>query len=226
MARNAKAEDKAVEEKADAATPVEEPTAADATDKTAGKKTADKHDEAAVEAPTAAETALSVDAGEQESAADETVDVDPGEAVDLVAKAKNSVHGWFSSLHKGWEEYTEDVRQPEDEAAGYTPVSTSSARTAGAAATPTAAAGQTANPAAAAPVQIPSPATVVKGAGGVARSFLNGVLGRPQPMQAASANAGKHGGIKMALKIVTGVFAAIGFLAVFRASMDAFRPRR
>ena len=220
MARNAKSEDKAMEEKVDAATPVEETTAGGADAETAGKKAADKHDGVEPEAPTAAEAASSVDAGEQESVADNTL------AADLVAKAKDSVHGWFSNLHKGWEEYTEDVRQPEDDAAGPAPASTSSARTAGVAATPTAAAGQTSAPTPAAPVQIPSPVTVVKGAGGVVRSFLNGVLGRPQPMQATAANAGKRGGLKMALKIVTGVFAAIGFLAVFRASMDAFRPRR
>lgn len=226
MASNAKSEDKAVEEKVDAATPVEETTAAGADAETAGKKAADKHDGVEPAAPTAAETTPYVDAGEQESVADETVAADPGEAVNLVAKAKDSVHGWFSNLHKGWEEYTEDVRQPEDDAAVSAPASTSSARTASAAATPTVAAGQTSAPTPATPVQIPSPVTVVKGAGGVARSFLNGVLGRPQPIQAAAANAGKHGGLKMALKIVTGVFAAIGFLAVFRASMDAFRPRR
>lgn len=226
MTRNAKSEDKAVEEKVAAATPVEETTAAGADAETAGKKAADKHDGVEPEAPTATEAAPSAEAGEQESVADETVAVDPGEAVDLVVKAKDSVHGWFSNLHKGWEEYTEDVRQPENDAAVSAPASTSSARTAGAAATPTAAAGQTSAPTPAAPVQIPSPVTVVKGAGGVARSFLNGVLGRPQPMQAAADNAGKHGGFKMALKIVTGIFAVLGVLAVFRATMDAFRPRR
>lgn len=221
MARNAKSEDKVMEEKVDAATSVEETTAGVADAETAGK-----HDGVEPAAPIAAEAASPVDAGEQESVADKTLAADPGEAMDLVAKAKDSVHGWFSNLHKGWEEYTEDVRQPEDDAAGPAPASTSSAQPAGAAATPTVAAGQTAAPTPVAPVQIPSPVTVVKSAGGVARSFLNGVLGRPQPMQTTAANAGKHGGLKMAFKIVTGVFAAIGFLAVFRASMDAFRPRR
>lgn len=157
---------------------------------------------------------------------------EPAEAIDLVSKAKGSIDGLFSHLRRGWEEYTEDVRQPEpavrsEPAAGEHAAPATVAKptiTAGGGAKQAAA---PANAAAAAPaVQLPHPSNVARGAASVVKSFVDGVLGRPQPPVSGVAGGGKRGSLKTALKIVTGIFAVLGVLAVFRASMDAFRPRR
>lgn len=157
---------------------------------------------------------------------------EPAEAIDLVSKAKGSIDGLFSHLRRGWEEYTEDVRQPEpavrsEPAAGEHAAPATVAKpaiTAGGGAKQAAA---PANAAAAAPaVQLPRPSNVARGAASVVKSFVDGVLGRPQPPVSGVAGGGKRGSLKTALKIVTGIFAVLGVLAVFRASMDAFRPRR
>lgn len=161
-----------------------------------------------------------------------TVSREPAEAIDLVSKAKGSIDGLFSHLRRGWEEYTEDVRQPEpavssdpaaDEHAALATVAKPAVTVDGEAKQAVA----PANVAAAAPaVQLPHPANVARGAASVVKSFVDGVLGRPQPLVAGVAGGGKRSSLKTALKIVTGIFAALGALAVFRASMDAFRPRR
>lgn len=157
---------------------------------------------------------------------------EPAEAMDLVSKAKGSIDGLFSHLRRGWEEYTEDVRQPEpavgsEQSAGGHAAPATVAKPAsavddgaGQAAAPTDAAA--ASPA----VQLPNPANVARGAASVVKSFVDGVLGRPQPPAAVVAGGSKRSSLKTALKIVTGIFAVLGVLAVFRASMDAFRPRR
>lgn len=157
---------------------------------------------------------------------------EPDERVNLVSKAKGSIDGLFSHLRRGWEEYTEDVRQPEpavssepadhEHAALATvakPATTADEGTKKAVAPSDAAA---ASPA----VQLPHPASVARGAASVVKSFVDGVLGRPQPPAASVAGEGKRSSLKTALKIVTGIFAVLGVLAVFRASMDAFKPRR
>lgn len=157
---------------------------------------------------------------------------EPSEAMDLVSKAKGSIDGLFSHLRRGWEEYTEDVRQPEP-AVGSEPAAVEHAALATVvrpAATADEGAKQAAAPtnaAAASPaVQLPHPANVARGAASVVKSFVDGVLGRPQPPAAVMTGGSKRSSLKTALKIVTGIFAVLGVLAVFRASMDAFRPRR
>ena len=161
-----------------------------------------------------------------------TVSREPAEAIDLVSKAKGSIDGLFSHLRRGWEKYTEDVRQPEP-AVSSDPAADEHAALATVAKPAVTADGEAkqavapANAAAAAPaVQLPHPANVARGAASVVKSFVDGVLGRPQPPVAGVAGGGKRSSLKTALKIVTGIFAALGVLAVFRASMDAFRPRR
>ena len=182
--------------------------------------------------------------------ADETTtDVDDGDAVDAsatgstadpittdakaiadaagaaAAKAKSSLSSLFSSIHKGWDEYTEDVRQ--HEANADTTATQETVRNAAPVATGAVAGEQSpVTTRTTAPAQLLSPVTVVKGVRGVAGSFLDGVLGRPQPTVVNDAKTGKRAGVRLAFKVITGVFAVIGLLAVFRASVDAFRPRR
>ena len=152
-------------------------------------------------------------------------------AIDLVSKAKGSIDGLFSHLRRGWEEYTEDVRQPEPPVRSE-PAAGEHAATATVAKPAVTVDGEVrqAVPAnvAAAPtaVQLPHPSNVARGAASVVKSFVDGVLGRPQPPVSGVAGGGKRSSLKTALKIVTGIFAVLGVLAVFRASMDAFRPRR
>lgn len=157
---------------------------------------------------------------------------EPAEAMDLVSKAKGSIDGLFSHLRRGWEEYTEDVRQPEpavnsEQAPGEHAALATVVKSAAGADEGAKQAAAPADVAAASPtVQLPNPANMARGAASVVKSFVDGVLGRPQPPAAVEAGGSKRSSLKTALKIVTGIFAVLGVLAVFRASMDAFRPRR
>lgn len=158
--------------------------------------------------------------------------LEPAERVDLVSKAKGSIDGLFSHLRRGWEEYTEDVRQPEpavggEPAAGEHAALATVAKPAAIADEGSKQAAAPTDVTAASPaVQLPNPANVARGAASVVKSFVDGVLGRPQPPATTETGGSKRSSLKTALKIVTGIFAVLGVLAVFRASMDAFKPRR
>lgn len=135
-----------------------------------------------------------------------------GETASLSSVVGGKAHGLFDSLKKGWADYTSDVREPEDVAPTEAAVSEPS----------TSAPGE-ANPSEPVPVSI-NPIKVVGKARQIGGSFLNGVLGRPQPAYDGKA-VGKGGTAKTVFKVATGIFAVLGLIAVIRATMDAFKPR-
>lgn len=114
----------------------------------------------------------------------------------------------ISNAANKWEDYTSDVREevPDDD-----PV------------IPTTGAGN---------VDLNSTTVVTQGAGhvkpvkrakGILGAFVDGIVGRPH-VSSSEKNNGST--LKTVIKTVVCIFSVIGVVAVIRASIDAFKPRR
>lgn len=63
----------------------------------------------------------------------------------------------------------------------------------------------------------------VKRARGILGAFVDGIVGRPHVSSSEKRNGGT---MRIVIKTVAGIFSVIGVVAVIRASIDAFKPRR
>ena len=135
---------------------------------------------------------------------------------DLPTIVSSKAHSLLDSIRKGWADYTSDVREDEEDNKDDTIIDTGNTSTddkTSALATP------------ASPSASISPVKAISRIRQIGGSFLNGVLGRPQSSYNGKTN-NRTSTSKTVLRALTGVFAVLGLIAVVRATMDAFKPRR
>lgn len=138
------------------------------------------------------------------------------EMEDLPTIVSSKAHSLLDSIKKGWADYTSDVREDEEDNNDETIIDTDNTSTDDKTSTLATAASPTASI---------SPVKAISRISQIGGSFLNGVLGRPQSVYNGKTNS-KTSTPKTVLRALTGVFAVLGLIAVVRATMDAFKPRR
>lgn len=139
------------------------------------------------------------------------------ELEDLSSIIHSKAHGLLDSIRKGWADYTSDVREEDEDKPESVTTITDDTTTSAKPST------QDKPAQATAPVSI-SPVKIVNRISQISESFLNGILGRPQ--QTYDNRGNKKSTSKIVFNALTGVFAVLGLIAVVRATMDAFKPRR
>ena len=135
---------------------------------------------------------------------------------DLPTIVSSKAHSLLDSIKKGWADYTSDVREDEEDNKDDTIIDTGNTSTDDKTSTLATSASQTASI---------SPVNAISRIHQIGGSFLNGVLGRPQSAYNGK-TINKTSTPKTVFRVFTGVFAVLGLIAVVRATMDAFKPRR
>ena len=135
---------------------------------------------------------------------------------DLPTIVGSKAHSLLDSIKRGWADYTSDVRDDEEDNNDDTIIDTDNTSTDDKTST-------LATPAS--PTTSISPVKAINRLRQICGSFLNGVLGRPQSAYNGKTD-NKTSTSKTVFRVLTGVFAVLGLIAVVRATMDAFKPRR
>lgn len=135
---------------------------------------------------------------------------------DLPIIISSKAHSLLDSIKNGWADYTSDVREDDEDNKDDTIIDTDNTSTDDKTSTLATSASQTASI---------SPVNAISRIHQIGGSFLNGVLGRPQSAYNGK-TINKTSTPKTVFRVFTGVFAVLGLIAVVRATMDAFKPRR